>query len=144
MQTKRSLLVLVFLAGAFVGSRFGAAQATPAPDSAPAHVAVDAPSALAPDAGAGFDPISSAPPTAAACDETARMMVAMFDALANQALANAGKRSDQVNAAVAGDREAFISYLAALGMAPDDPRVAAMLRVAFPTASELPEITPGC
>jgi hypothetical protein len=143
MQTRRSLLVLVFLAGVLVGSWFAGTSA-PVPVAAVAPETVEAPVDDDVDPWAGFDPIASAAPIASVCDETAQMMAAMFGALANAALANAGKDSDGLNASVDTDREAFIQYLAALGIAPDDPRIAAMLHAAFPTTAELAEIPPAC
>jgi hypothetical protein len=144
MHARRSILALVFLAGAFVGSRFAGGAPTPAPVAVLAPKTVVAPSDADLDPWVGFDPIVSAAPTAPACDETAQMMAEMFGALANQALANAGKSPEQLNASVAGDREAFIAYLAALGISTDDPQVAVMLGAAFPISSGLPEIAPAC
>ena len=144
MHARRPILVLVFLAGALVGGRLAGGAPAPAPVAKWVPEAVVAPSDVDLDPWAGFDPIVSAAPTAPACDETAQMMTAMFGALASQALANAGKSPEQLNASVAGDREAFIAYLAALGISTDDPQVAVMLGAAFPIRSGLPEIAPAC
>jgi hypothetical protein len=134
----------VFLAGAFMGSRFGGRAPAPAPIAASAPEIVVAPSDAGLDPWAGFDPIPSAASPAPACDETAQMMAAMFGALANQALVNAGKDPSTFSGAVASDRASFIGYLKALGIAPDDPQVEALLRAAFPTTSALPVTESSC
>jgi hypothetical protein len=144
MNRTRSILVVVFLAGAYLRSRPAGGVLAPAPGTAVVPVDVVAPSDVEPDPWSAFDPVASAAPTAPACDETAQMMVAMFGALANQALVNAGKDPGTLGGAVASDRAAFIGYLTALGLSPDDPQVEAMLGAAFPVASTLPVITPTC
>jgi hypothetical protein len=143
MNRTRSILVVVFLAGVYLGSRSAGGAPATAPGAASVTAAVVAPSDVEPDPWSAFDPVASAP-TAPACDETAQMMVAMFGALANQALVNAGKDPSTLGGALASDRAAFIGYLTALGISGDDPQVEAMLGAAFPVASTLPEILPSC
>jgi hypothetical protein len=140
-------ILVIFTAGTFVGSRLGGAAAPPAP--VPARGVVSGPEVVVAPSDVAlnpwlFDPVPSAAPTVRACDETAQMMAAMFSALANQALDNAGKDQGALAGVVASDRQAFTSYLGALGISPDDPQVAAMLRAAFPTASALPVTALGC
>ena len=150
MRKKLPILIAVFLAGAFAGGRLGSQPTPPATGSIGLVPSGIAAAAATTDPWSGWpwptEPVATSRSAGAApaCDRTARMMAAMFAALANQALANSGKGADGLNAAVASDRGAFMRYLAAVGVPAGDPEIEAMLSAVFPGPSELPTMSMDC
>jgi hypothetical protein len=127
------LLVVIFLAGAVLGSRISGSAGerviyVPAPTSAARAVPLE----------------PSAPPPVASpgCDEVDRLFIQMFAGLSDAALSNAGIDRDAFNAAMNGDRATFKRYLEALGITVDDAQMDALM-AGFPSASGLPLDTLG-
>lgn len=134
VRRSSAILVLVFAAGAILGSRI---PASPEPFVI-SPAATDSARAM---------PLETPSPSPAAaspgCDPVDQLFVEMFVGLTDAALSNAGVDRQEFLGALADDREALKRYLDVLGVNLDDAQLDALMGANLPGALLLPAGSTG-